>query len=81
MEVINLLIKMNIPIHLSSQYDECLKLLHERREMVTRQLDIYRTQKMNEMKSSASAVSGSSSTSTGQAGALSACSSVSEKHD
>lgn len=76
-EVINLLIKMNIPINLSSQHEECLKLLHNRRDDVTLQLNTYRAQKVVEMKSTAAnAAAAASVSSSASGGAASVASSL-----
>lgn len=40
--MINLLSKMQIPIQLSSQLEECLKELNLRRDQVTEQINIYK---------------------------------------
>lgn len=56
MEVINLLSKLNIPIHLSSQIDECLKVLYANRDDLQNQLNLYkqnrRDKQSNENKKS-----------------------------
>ncbi|CAF0906467.1 unnamed protein product [Brachionus calyciflorus] len=42
-EVIQLLSKLNIPVHLSSQIDECLKVLNTRRLELVTQLELYKS--------------------------------------
>lgn len=41
-EVINLLSKMDMPIHLSSQLEECLKELHSRQENFLNEMNLYK---------------------------------------
>lgn len=54
-EIINLLTKLDVPIYMSSQVDECIRELIVKRHNVQTELGIYRTAKMVQKKRTSSA--------------------------